>query len=505
MHQGNKFAYVKLKIIQYDLKIYISLIHMADTSVWTKKYRPKTISQLVTNTKGVKAICDWLNTFDKIKKEKKKASSETIKKGKKSEFKSCLLVTGNHGVGKTVSVDIILNNLNYDIQKLDITSMKSIKNAKEFINKIMVSSNILNMISGDVKKLAIVIDEIESVTSSAEKSCLMGLQKLNELHWYCPIIFISNNKHNKFLSEIKKIAIEVRFWPPYPIEMKKILIKIATNEKIKFHGAELLMDNILQHSQNDIRRLIFTLQDLRYTYGDAPISLEMLNNYCEMAKLKDVDIDLYKATEILLYNYTSMNDCLKVFETEKVIIPLMVHQYYIKNIIANHHGVDTYKTVKKIAESLSAGDVIENYIYGDQNWDMQEIHGFYTTVIPSFYMHKPQGAPIKKVELGFATDLNKTSIKKINKKTILNLNRYFSDMNIIDYIYINKLMRELLNNKDMNTCVDLITGYGIGLDNIESLFKSLLKIDKIEETAINFTARQKNELLELFSKKISSI
>jgi len=195
-----------------------------------------------------------------------------------------------------------------------------------------------------------------------------------------------------------------------------------------------------------------------------------------------------------LFRYKNINDCLRYYETEKVLLPLMVHQNYISCVFKNFtNTVDKFNIINTISKSLSYGDVIENYIYGDQNWDMQEIHGFYSCVISSYYLDKQLKKDPENINLIFTTDLNKTSIKKINKKNINNTNKCFENMNIIDYIYINKIIRNLIDKGKIFECVSMIKGYNnIKLEHIESL----LKIDKIEHTKTSLSSKKKKEFLK---------
>jgi hypothetical protein len=144
--------------------------------------------------------------------------------------------------------------------------------------------------------------------------------------------------------------------------------------------------------------------------------------------------------------------------------------------------------IKKVGESVSTGDVVENYIYGDQSWEMQEIHGFHTCAATSYYLSEKMESSLE-VDLTFTTDLNKTSIKKINKKNINKTNRCFKNMNIFDYIYINKIIRKLIDDNKIEECVYLMKDYGVKLEHIESL----LKIDKIKNTKTALTSKQKKE------------
>lgn len=455
---------------------------------WIDKYKPKSISDIICNRFAVKSLESWLQSFLTVHKEiyDKKKKSKNI--NQKHELNSSVLLTGGHGVGKTLAVEVVLKMFNYEIQKFDLSNSTA-DNIKETLHKFVNSNNILNIINGtQQKKIAVVIDEIESITSTTEKSNIILMQKLNGIHWYCPMIFISNNQHNKLLSDIKKNATEIKFYPPSEADLRKILIKISSSEKIKVKNEEVI-EKILDHSQYDIRRLINTLQDLKYLYPNTTISIPLIEEYCTVSTKKDVDIDLFNATTSLLYNYQSVDDCLRFYETEKVILPLMVHQNYAKRILTS--DIDTnnkYKVLSKISDSLSTGDVIENSIYNDQHWDKQEIHGFFTCVQPSFELCKNK-CDQKMIKLSFTTDLNKTSIKKINKKNITNTNRCLNNMTIFDYIYINKIIRKLIDNGDIKGCVDLLKDYDIKLDHIESL----LKIDKIKNTKTILTSKQKKE------------
>lgn len=496
-------------------------------SLWTEKYKPRRIKDIIGHTENIGIITSWLKNFNS---EKKKAVSDKTKKKRKytrskvevvidddtvenydydienatlasskvnKGSKSCLLISGDHGVGKTCSVNVILSELKYDIEMINFNNVKSNMNIKEKIEKIINNNNILTSMNNLRRSdIAIVIDEIESITSTTDKSYIMTLLKTNEEFWYCPIILISNNQHNKFLTEIKKSSIEVKFRYPYYDEIHILLTYIAKKENIIIKE-EPVISKIIDHSQKDIRRLINTMQDIKYTYNDKILTEEKLNLYCELSKKKDIDFNLFAATDELLFKYKTIDDCLKYYETEKVLLPLMIHHNYILNLKSSNSTA--HNTINRIAESLSKGDVIENYIYGDQNWDINEIHGVYTCVIPSYCMSIYKNKrPYKNVS--FTTDLNKTSIKKINKKNVLNANRCFTHSNINDYIYMNKILKKIISTKHISKCDKILGGYDIKLEHVESL----LKIDKINKTSekklLLLTSKQKKEIQNVLKK-----
>ena len=90
--------------------------------IWTEKYKPQKVNELTTNTNAIKSIYSWLLSYDKMRRDTLRSINNKKQKkkgiiGKKADIskscKSCMLVTGGHGVGKSTTIDIILKELNY--------------------------------------------------------------------------------------------------------------------------------------------------------------------------------------------------------------------------------------------------------------------------------------------------------------------------------------------------------------------------------------------------------
>jgi hypothetical protein len=103
-----------------------------------------------------------------------------------------------------------------------------------------------------------------------------------------------------------------------------------------------------------------------------------------------------------------------------------------------------------------------------------------------------------KKSFDFPFDLNRTSIKNINKKNIVNSNQCLKNLEIKDFIFANKLVRNLLDDKKIKDIVDLFSGYNAKVENIESI----LKIDKITKKTI-LTTSEKKELSKLLEQQNS--
>ena len=427
-------------------------------------------------------------------------TSRILTFGGNNEKSSCLLITGNHGVGKTCSVYAILNDLGYTIQVINFSRIKTNKNIKDIIDRASNKNSILNnMFNKKNDKSIIVVDELESLASQTEKACITALIKNNELNWTQPIIFISNNQHNKLLGDIKKISYEIKFWQPYPEDVSILLKRICNKTNIKLENDNVML-KIIDFCQKDLRRLVMILQDIKTIYGDFKVTEDIINEYIISAKKKDTDFDLFKATKNLLFNHDGIEESLRYYEIDKTAIPLMTQQNYINCINSytkNNNIKEKAKIASQISNLISRADVIENFIHSEMSWDINISHAFFSSVQPSYLLDKHL-IKNRNCNLVYPLDLNKYSIKRINKINIDNVNKIFDNMDIEDYIYLNQIVREQINENSFKECIENFKDYKDF--KIETL-ERLLKVDKIKCSKTNLKSKEKKEISKYLNNK----
>ena len=188
----------------------------------------------------------------------------------------------------------------------------------------------------------------------------------------------------------------------------------AKNENLIITEDDILYEKIINFSQFDIKRLINILQEISFHYKKID-NIEILDLFFDKSRQKNIDIGLYEATEKLLNNYNDYETVIKLYESEKVLLPLMIHEHYLKKILSksNESWDKVIYSLVKTSDSLSRGDNIETSIYTDQNWYLQNIHGFYTCLNTSFWINKINSNYKLSVDkMKFSSDLNKTSLNK---------------------------------------------------------------------------------------------
>jgi hypothetical protein len=174
----------------------------------------------------------------------------------------------------------------------------------------------------------------------------------------------------------------------------------------------------------------------------------------------------------------------------------MIHENYYKKIISSKNKIsfdEQIQTMIDISESISIGDNIETSIYTDQNWYLQDIHGFYTCYNTS-YMSSKMNRKITASEIKFSADLNKTSSKKINKKNIIKLESIIGNRTIEEILLICKLTNHMISTKQSQYILNILKNYKNEFD-IKDL-ELCLKIDKTIDF-ITLSTKDKKEINNL--------
>ena len=176
----------------------------------------------------------------------------------------------------------------------------------------------------------------------------------------------------------------------------------------------------------------------------------------------------------------------------------MIHENYYKKILnsKNLSWEEELESLVNVSDSLSKGDNIETSIYTDQNWYLQNIHGFYTCLNTSFWINK-SNKNLNYKDIKFSADLNKTSLKNINKKNICNLQKIIYSKNIDEILMLNKLSNTLFENNKVNDLINILKSYKKNLDIKD--FELCLKIDKTIDFNV-LTPKEKKELTKIITE-----
>jgi replication factor C subunit 1 len=451
-------------------------------SLWVNKYRPNSLNQIIGHKNQIKKIKDWLAHL----KNKNNA----------------IIVSGSHGIGKTLTIKLILEEAGYIVRIINPNEIKDFRNQDDFDEYYNQENSILSKLNFYKNKIALVFNETENISLTSEKKYIMDIFKENNKNNSFPLVFITNNQHSKLLNDLKKNCEEIHFYSPSIYELKNYIKDICQKEQLIINNDDIY-EAIINFSQFDLRRLVNLLQELSYHF-DKITTLDKLNEFFEKSRQKNIDIGLYEATEKILNSYLDSDTILKLYESEKVLLPLMVHEYYVKKITTKSKepwNKIIYSLVKT-SDSISRGDNIETSIYTDQNWYLQDIHGFYTCLNTSFWINRYKNnyiLPASKMK--FSSDLNKTSLKNINRKNINNLLKIIPNKSIDEILFLNQIANNLIKSDNEEELIKLLQSYKKDI-TIKEL-ELCLKIDKTREFNI-LSSKDKKKISKMYNISMDS-
>lgn len=433
--------------------------------LWINKYKPTNINQIIGHSTQIEKFKDWICDLSTNKNQG-------------------IIISGNQGLGKTLTIKLILEELGYIIRIINPNEIKDHRIYDDFNDYYNFTNSIYTKVKFSEqknKKIVLIFDETENITLTSEKKYIMDIYKDNNKSKSFPLIFISNNQHSKLLNDLKKGCAEIVFTTPTTQELKQLIKNISAMENITWDNHNLI-DKLIIFAQNDIRRLINLFQELSYHLDFGKITEHNINEFIEKSREKNIDIGLFESTGRILNNYLDYDTVIKLYESEKVLLPLMIHENYLKKILnkTKDSWPNIINNIVKVSDSISRGDNIETSIYTDQNWYLQNIHGFYTCINTSFWINKSKSNyKINFEDIKFSSDLNKTSLKNINRKNIINLSKIINNKSNQEILMLNRICNHLIHENKENELIKILYGYNkdVTIKDIELC----LKIDKTTE------------------------
>ena len=301
---------------------------------------------------------------------------------KKLLTKRGFYIYGAPGAGKTFFVKQLLKKLNYDIVMYDAGDVRN-KNVIETITKHNMSDrNVLSMLKKNVKKIAIVMDEIDGM-NNGDKGGINSLIKLirpkktnkqkKEDTTMLPIICIGNYHTDKKIKEMMKVCIKIEIKKPKNPEIKNILMELMPNLE------NSLLDNLINYIEGDLRKL----DSVYKIYNNQQ---EILKNslVLKIFEKKNYNENTKNITKLLLKNKYSLKDHSVIMnETDRTSIGLLYHENIIDyleklNINDKEKIINVYS---KLLSNITFSDYIDRITFQKQIWIFNEM----TSLIKTMY------------------------------------------------------------------------------------------------------------------------
>jgi Cdc6-like AAA superfamily ATPase len=298
---------------------------------------------------------------------------------KNLNFKKGIYIYGSPGSGKTQFVMNLLTELNYDIIKYDAGDVRN-KSLIDTITTNNVSNrNVLDMMRRQVKKIAIVMDEIDGM-NNGDKGGITALikiirqkktkkQRLENMTMN-PIICIGNYYIDKKIKELMKVCNTFELKTPSSQQMNKLLLQTipAIIKKPEYN------ETILKYIQGDLRKYIF-INDI-FKKKPELITDETLNN---IFNIKSYNEDSKKITQKLINKPVKMDQHNRFMnETDRTIVALLWHENIV-DVLSSKSINASFPFYLKILKNICFADYIDRITFQSQIWQFNEMSSLIKT------------------------------------------------------------------------------------------------------------------------------
>jgi len=436
------------------------------------------INQLLDRDNDVLKIKDILKHFELNK------HNLLIKKG--------IYIYGEPGTGKTTYIMNILKELDYDVINYDAGDISNKSIIDTITKHNMSDKNIMSMFHKKIKKIAIVMDEIDGM-NNGDKGGINTLiklirpkktkkQKIEEMT-INPIICIGNYHIDKKIKELMKVCHVVELKSPTIIQTTNIIkLLMPTIE-------DSLRTNIINFVQSDMRKLS-TIYNI-YKNKQNTLNNEIIQN---IFQLKSYNDDTKQITQKLINSPHSINDHLNIMnETDRTIVGLLWHENII-DVLEKMKKEVSIPFYLKLLNNMCFADYIDRVTFQKQIWQFNEMSSCIKTFKNNKLYHdtfkkKPKYKP---AEVRFTKVLTKYSTEYNNLIFIQNLCQQLG----MDKKDLFSFFLDLKNKFSDTEILSLFENYEINKLDINRIYRYLEKYTKEDAATIDDGANDTSDLDE---------
>lgn len=412
--------------------------------MFINKYKPVSSNDIIGNKNNINNFINWLKIWDENNKCK------------------CALISGNSGIGKSLTIELVLKEMKYNV--IDLNSDE--ERDKNYLNTkikplLYTKKSLFN------KNNILIINDLDCSSDYGFLSTIVECIKETKI----PIVCTCNDRYNQSLKTFVNYCLDIKFSKPAISEIFKFIKNIVIQEKINIKETQIM--ELIENDNNDIRNILNNLQLLSYSK----------TNHC--IQNKDLtQLNLFEMTNIMFSKGCENYEKYRTFWLDSDIIPLMVHENYINNISKQKCEALQLELLSSASDCVTNIDIFDSKVEMI-NWELMPYVAYNTIQATSYCTSRSK--------INFSSFLGKTSKKGKNKKTTLEVSNKLLLTKIgnintrLEYIpYILSILFERLSNdtskgritKFVVECLDL----GLTKEDIqETLFSIIINVEQYKK------------------------
>ncbi|SPC66629.1 related to replication factor C protein [Ustilago sp. UG-2017b] len=368
--------------------------------LWTTKYAPKQMKDLVGNKAAVEKLAGWLRVWP-----------ESYRSGFKKPGKDgmgvyrAVLISGSPGIGKTTSAHLVAKTEGYSPLEFNASDARSKKLIEAMLQDTINNKSLDSWYSGRGckgshvprmhERTVLIMDEVDGM-SGGDRG---GVGAINALikKTKVPIICICNDRRDQKMRPFEHTTFNLSFRKPDAAQVKSRMLSIAFREKLKIPGE--VMAQLIEAARSDIRSLINMLSAWKLGKDTMDFDESKLLGSDQTKPGLTTPFSLYSdLSSASMFSATSrktLNDKAELYFQDHSLLPLMVAENYVKArpmLLGQHSGpmkeVKHLHLLSKASESISDGDIIDRMIHASEpHWSLMPLHSIASSVRPCSFIY----------------------------------------------------------------------------------------------------------------------
>jgi hypothetical protein len=297
--------------------------------------------------------------------------------------KRAMYIYGASGSGKTHFITDLLTQLNYDVIRFDAANNRN-KGLIESLTSNHVSTyNVVSLMQGKKKKLAILMDEIDGM-NSGDKGGINALIKLirqkktkkqkDEQFSKIPIMAIGNYMVDKKIGELMRVCSLVEIAKPTVVQMHELVRRYIPS--LAHHDEK---SRLIEFMQGDLRKFHF-IQKLLLRNPQLLLP-EKRPAFHRLLRLKTTN-DSAKQCVLQLFNHrVAFGDHHQtILETDRTTVALLWHENIIDRLDIVPQTADRLRFYLSLLRNICFADYMDRLTFQHQIWFFNEMTSLLKTM-----------------------------------------------------------------------------------------------------------------------------
>ena len=303
--------------------------------MWSEKYRPLSLSQIVGNEEAKSTFINWLRRW---------------KKGSKSA-----LLYGPPGTGKTTLVQVASSNYGYKLIEMNASDVRTKEAIMKTVGPIARETSLFKALYNKTGSL-LFMDEVDGIFGQADRGGIGSILKISR-EAKNPVVLAANDPWNPKLKLLRGSCEMIRFYPVRPPKIIALLKRVLKEEGVE--AEEEALKVLVEKCKGDIRSAINDLQT--FTKVGEKLKKSDLGHLA----IRNRQIDIQEALSKIFFAKSVRQA--KIALNESKIHYKMLFQAIHDNLPFQYSDS---KSLTSAYESLSRADVFFGRTARTQSWSL---------------------------------------------------------------------------------------------------------------------------------------